>query len=925
MTGKVKKGKADPAAPARPPHGAAAAGGRRRRSEPKQAEPEAQKPRSVRKPLQEQPSAGEDACGPARQNGHADKAEPDRSVSEGGRPNDFPIIGIGASAGGLEALEAFVSEIAADSGMAFVVISHSHPDHQTRLPEILERKSTVAVVLLKDGTCPAPDTIYIPPSDRDPIIKGGVIRLQKRQNKADVHMPIDIFLRSLAQDRGEAAGCVILSGTGSDGTLGVRQIKEKGGVVVAQDEVSARHWGMPRSAIDTGLVDYVLAPSRMPEQLMTYFRHPAAIRDAPQEEQQQVSELEMILSFLAERTRHDFSLYKKSTLIRRIQRRMSVTRSSSSAEYLTFLHQNSAEPAALFQDLLIGVTSFFRDPEVFDFLKVKVLPELLSRPQAGGSFRAWMPGCSTGEEAYSVAILVQECLRALNIERDVQIFATDIDSKAIEKARQGVYLINIATDVSPERLQRFFVQGGNQYQIKKEIRESVIFAEQNVLRDPPFMNLDLLVCRNLLIYLDPGAQAKVIPLFYYSLKPAGALFLGTSESTGRFAELFQPVNKKYSIYQKKEDREIRPRIQFPLGVKKPVRPVDPKTQRILADEDRIDQAVTRLLLKEHTPACAVVDHGGNILYIHGQTGNYLEPAQGKATLRIMDMAREGVRMALASALQQAAKNQRPIHKKGLWIKPNGEHVKIDLTVKPISAPPLKDCLMVLFEPVRAAAPQKGKAAGPTADPAEGLRNTVLEQDLAIVRDNYQTALRELEASNEELKSVNEEMHSSNEELQSTNEELESSKEELQSLNEELSTVNNELYGKIEEVQDAYDSITNVLNSTRIAIVFTDMQLRVKRFTAEAARLINLIDTDAGRPLDHISHNLQYDNLTQQVRRVVKRRSTLEEEVRTKQGQWYRMSIMVHRRGEAIEGAVLTFINIDAQKKAQADLEKRCEK
>jgi two-component system, chemotaxis family, CheB/CheR fusion protein len=929
MTGKTENGETENGAPTGQPR-AAAAGLRRGRSKQEPARQQApktgrrKKAPGAEKAPQGHLSGGEDAVGPIPQGRNEDKAEQDSPIIETLGPNVFPIVGIGASAGGLEALEAFVSAIAPKSGMAFVVISHSHPDHETRLPEILERKAKVPVVLLEDGTHLAPDTIYIPPSGLDPIIRDGSIRLQKRQNRADLHMPIDIFLRSLAQDRGEAAGCAILSGTGTDGTQGVRQIKEKAGVAVAQDEASARHWGMPRSAIDTGLVDYVLAPSHMPGQLAAYFRHPAVIRTEPQENRQHASELDMILAFLAEHTRHDFSLYKKSTLLRRIQRRMSVVRSSSFAEYLGFLKNNPAEPKALFQDLLIGVTNFFRDPEVFAFLKEHVLPDLLTRSQDTDSFRAWIPGCATGEEAYSVAILVKECLRELGIRREVQIFATDIDARAIEKARQGAYLVNIATDVSAERLKRFFVPGNNQFQIKKEIRESVIFAEQNVLRDPPFMNLDLLVCRNLLIYLEPAAQSKVIPLFFYSLKPAGVLFLGTSEGTGRFAELFQPLNKKFSLYQKQTERDIRPRIQFPSGAKRALPSVDPKILRAagIPDGDALAQVVRRLLLEEHTPACAIVDRGENILYIHGRTGAYLEPAQGKASLRITDMAREGVRTALSGALHQAGQDNRPVQKKGLWIESDGRHVKIDLTVKPVSAPPHTDCFMVLFERAKAASAHKGRVGKPIADPPEGLRNSALEQDLAVVRNDYQAALRELEASNEELKSVNEEMHSSNEELQSTNEELESSKEELQSLNEELSTVNNELYGKIEEVQDAYDSITDVLNSTRIAIVFTDTELRIKRFTAEAARLINLIDTDAGRPLDHISHNLHYENLTQKVRRVVQRQSSFEEEVRTRDGQWYRMSIMAHRRGDALQGAVLTFVNIDAQKKAQADLGKK---
>ncbi len=836
----------------------------------------------------------------------------------------FPIIGIGASAGGLEALESFVSEISEKSGMAFVVVSHSHPAHKTRLPEILERKARVPVVLLEDGMRLCPDTVYIPPSDLDPILEDGVVRLKKRQNRADLHMPVDIFLRSLANDRSEAAGCVILSGTGTDGSQGVRQIKEKAGVAFAQDEATSRHWGMPGSAIETGLIDFVLAPSSMPGKLTEYFMHPARIPDKQRETGGQVVELDMILSILAERTRHDFSLYKKSTVLRRIQRRMSVTRSNSVPEYLVFLKNNPAEPKSLFQDLLIGITNFFRDPAVFAFLKKKVLPDLIGRQRGKGSFRAWIPGCSTGEEAYSLAILVKECMSELEIDREVQIFATDIDAAAIEKARQGAYLVNISTDVCPRRLERFFDQEGDRYQVKKEIRESVIFAEQDVLRDPPFMNLDLLMCRNLLIYLQAEAQSKLIPLFYYSLNPGGILFLGASESTGSFVELFRPINKKFSIYRKEDGRDIRSRIQFPTGETKSILKVAQKKRRSsgLPDDVGIAQAVERLLLEEHTPPCVIVDSGGNIVYVHGRTGNYLEPARGKANLRIVDMAREGAAIALSSALHQARKKKQSVRKKGLWIRTNGKHVKIDLAVEPINAPPLEDCFMVLFEQVGDDLPQNGAFVDPNAAPAGSSCNAMLEEELAIVRDNYHATLRELEASNEELKSANEEMHSSNEELQSTNEELESSKEELQSLNEELSTVNNELYGKIEEVQDAYDSITDVLNSTRIAIVFADMDLRIKRFTAEGARLINLIDTDRGRPLEHISHNLRYEGLAKKVRMVVQNRSALEEEVRTKDGQWYRMSIMLHRRGDAVEGAVLTFVNIDAQKKAQAELEKK---
>jgi two-component system CheB/CheR fusion protein len=869
------------------------------------------------------PAKTKPGTGPHEQR-QADKNDPDRpdAVSQTVPEGQFPVICVGASAGGLQALEAFFAALPAGSGLAFVVIMHTDPEHTSMLPEIIGRKTRESVALIEDGMPVEVNTVYIPPSDRDPVIARGAFHLKKRPGKSVVHMPIDLFCKHLAQARGESAGCVILSGTGTDGTQGVRLIKEKSGLVVAQDQ-SARHSGMPSSAIDTGLVDYVLNPSDMPERLIEYFRHPVHIGiPAERKDKKEPDPLNRIISVLANYTRHDFSLYKKSTIVRRIERRMTVTRCKDTSEYLAFLHRNPDEPRALFQDLLIGVTSFFRDPEVFAYLKQTVLPDLIARSHNGATLRVWIPGCSTGEEAFSVAITILECLEEKKKNRQLQVFATDIDAKAIEKARQGAYPQNIAADVSQERLKRFFTNEGDQYRIIAEIREPVVFAEQNVLRDPPFSNLDLLVCRNLLIYLKPEAQNKLLPLFHYTLKKEGILFLGTSENVGRFPELFQPLNKSFSIYRKKESL-IRPQIEFPTVAKsvkaygrEAIHEGGAEASRPAGTRD-LSHAVESLLLKEHTPACVIVDQNYGIVYVHGRTGKYLEPAQGKFNVKITDMAREGLRFPLLSALRKAGEEKdRPIRRPSLSVKTNGGNQSIDLTVKRIDQAPMNGCLMVLFEE-RPESDSRTQAS-PAGCPDEH-RIEELENELMRVNQDYRGALEELEASNEELKSLNEEMHSSNEELQSTNEELESSREELQSLNEELSTVNSELHNKIGELNESYSAITHVLNSTRIAIAFLDTELKVQRFTKEAARLINLIATDIGRPIDHIAHNLVFENLAQTARKVLINLSGFEGEVRTRDGSWYRMAIMVHRTDEhVIQGVVLTFINIDAQKKARQE-------
>ncbi len=846
--------------------------------------------------------------------------DPDQPAD--GKAAPFPVVGLGASAGGLEALEAFFAAVPSGSGMAFVVITHTDPEHASMLPELIKRKTRLAVKTIEEGMPVEPDTVYIPPTDRDPLIEGEVFHLQKRPARVVVHMPIDIFFKSLAASRGERAACIVLSGTGTDGTQGLRLVKEKSGLAVVQSRDSARHKGMPESAITTGLVDFVLDPAEMPERLLDFYRHPAALQPPPTDDEAgKADPLRRILGFLGQRTRHDFTLYKNSTLVRRIERRMTVTRSRNPEEYLQFLHRNADETRNLFHDLLIGVTSFFRDTEAFEQLKQIVVKELIERTQEGDPLRIWIPGCATGEEAFSVAILFREVLDENNATRQMQIFGTDIDARAVDKARQGSYLQNIAADVSPERLKRFFIKDGEQYRIKSEVREAVVFAEQNLLRDPPFSGLDLLVCRNLLIYLKPEAQEKLLPLFHYTLKRGGYLFLGTSESIGRFPELFRPVSKPHSIYQRKESL-VRPQVQFPTGMRE-LRNGEGRTVHeppAQLEHYSLAQVVERTLLKQHTPACVIVNSEGEILHIHGRTGKYLEPAPGKPNLRVTEMAREGLRFALLSAMRRAAETQQTVREEAVRVKTNGGYQRIALTVRGFAHNSLKDCQMLIFEELPDVAAGDGRSADLGDQAADKIEE--LERELLRLRQDYQSAMEELETSNEELRSVNEEMHSSNEELQSTNEELESSREELQSLNEELNTVNSELHSKIVELNESYGAITQVLNSTRIAIVFLDNDLCVRRFTQEAARLINLIETDVGRPLKHIASNLVFDDLASKAYDVLQKLSPYEDEVRTSDGRWYHMSILVHRTQEhIIEGVVLTFVNIDALKKVQQQMER----
>ena len=864
----------------------------------------------------------------------------------------FPIVGIGASAGGLAAFEAFFSGMPADAdpGMAFVVVQHLAPDHKSVLTDLIRRYTRMQVFEVEDGMTVAPNCAYIIPPNRDMAFLNGALQLLEPAAPRGQRMPIDFFFRSLAHDQRERAVCIVLSGTGSDGTLGVRAIKGEGGMVMAQSPASTEYDGMPRSAIATGLVDYELPPAEMPAQLIAYVTHafgkpPRPAAPPPKSE----NALKKILVLLRAQTGHDFSQYKPSTLHRRIERRMAVHQIETMERYVGFVQQAPEEVDALFRDMLIGVTSFFRDPEAFKALEEQIIPALFAGKPADAVIRVWAPGCSTGEEAYSLAVLLAERQEAMKQSFKVQIFGTDIDSRAIAAARTGIYPASIAADVTPERLARFFSAepGASAYRIHKAIRDMLVFSEQNVIKDPPFSKLDLISCRNLLIYLGADLQKKLIPLFHYALNPGGFLFLGTSETVGEFTDLFAALDRKLRFYKRKEDllgvrREGLGRFLPPMrALDEALQPVGEKTP--YPRKQPLRELTERALLDQVVQAGVLVDAQGDILYLHGRTGMYLEPAPGESgPNNILKMAREGLRRDLSTALHKASGTKETVRHPGLRVKTNGDLTTVNLTVRPVAPRPEHvagvrpadspgpHLYLVILEPaapfdpvqVEAAVPQASIEMGaPDADVAT--RIEALKQELRAKEEYLQTANEELETTNEELKSSNEEMQSVNEELQSTNEELETSKEELQSVNEELSTLNAELESKLADLSRANNDMNNLLAGTGIATVFVDHRLRIVRFTPAATKIINLILSDIGRPVAHIVSNLSgYDSLVADVQAVLDTLAPKETDVQTAEGRWYTMRILPYRTMDnVIEGAVIHYVDVTERRRIEEALRK----
>ena len=854
----------------------------------------------------------------------------------------FPIVGIGASAGGLKAFESFFSGMPADRnpGMAFVLVQHLAPDHESILASIVQRYTHLSVFEVEDGMVVQPNCAYIIPPGRDMAVLHGTLHLLEPLQPRGQRMPIDFFFRSLADDQRERAIGIVLSGTGSDGTLGVRAIKGENGMVMAQDIESAEYDGMPRSAVATGLVDHELPPAEMAAELIAYvaaFGKTAQVATSPFPAHE--NEMKKIFILLRHHTGHDFSQYKAGTTHRRIRRRMAVHLVDELGAYLRILEETPAEQEMLFHDLLIGVTRFFRDPEAFKAIEEQVIPRLFAGRHAGSVIRVWSPGCSTGEEAYSIAMLLAERMAVLKQAYTVQVFATDIDRRAIALARASVYPASVAADVSPERLARFFSvePGGREYRIHKSIRDMLVFSEQDLIKHPPFSKIDLVSCRNLLIYMDGALQKRIIPLFHHVLNPEGILFLGSSESAGEFGDLFATLDRKSRLYQRRRDTQGGPHMSLarfvPLITATEAALLRPTGKTAFPAKLPLRALTEDALLAEIAPAAALVNGQGDILYLHGRTGMYLEPAAGETgTCNILKMAREGLQFALATTLHNAARTNETQRCRGLRVKTNGDFSTVDLTISKVAVasalPDQAPLYLVLLQeglPCEHAQAEPGglRASrgpdGPITDTKTRL--TAVQQELQTKEEYLRTANEQLEASNEELTSLNEEMQSVNEELQSTNEELETAKEEMQSLNEELATVNAELQTKVTDLAQTNADMNNLLAGTNIATIFVDRHLRVLRHTPNASAIINLVSSDRGRPLSHFAPNLVgYDLLVKDVQAVLDTLIPKKLEVQNAAGAWYAMQIHPYRTlDNVIEGAVLTFADITEMVKTREAL------
>jgi len=838
--------------------------------------------------------------------------------------SQFPIVCIGASAGGLEAFEQFLSNVPKDSGMAYIVIQHLDPTQKGMLPELLQRISSMEVLQVEDRMTVEPNRVYVIPPNKTMSILNGVLYLFEPLESRGLRLPIDYFLFSLADDQHENAIGVILSGMGSDGSTGIRAIKEKNGLVLVQDPTEAKYDSMPRNAIDAVLTDIVAPASELPLKLLDFLKYTPELISEMEIELKDQSALDKIIILLRTHTGNDFSLYKKNTVYRRIERRMGVHKIDKIAAYVTFLQTNPKEVDILFKELLIGVTNFFRDAAVWEKLEEVVMPQLIINQQEGALLRAWVPGCSTGEEAYSLAIVFKEAIEKINPHGGIslQIFATDLDNEAIETARKGLFSVDIKENVSPKRLQRFFSTTDNGYRINNEIREMVVFAKHNIILHPPFTKLDILTCRNLLIYMDSELQKKILGLFYYSLNREGFLVLGSAETLGSQSHFFTPIESKLKIYQRTITNQTPELFDFPSSFSRTKQayiehqpPVKPPTNiQTLADQ---------LLLQYFSPPGVLVNNLGDIIYISGRTGKYLEPAVGKANMNIFAMLRDGLRNDFPAAFRQAILKKEIVQLRNIKVGTNGGTQYLDVTIQCIEKPEaLAGMVMIIFKDIAKVEglnelEKKGDKISNTA------RQLELEKELQHAREEMQTTLEEMQTSQEELKSTNEELQSTNEELQSTNEELTTSKEEMQSLNEELQTVNAELLSKVDDFTRVNNDMKNLLNSTDIATLFLDKDLNIRRYTNQATKIFKLIKSDIGRPFTDQVSDLDYPELATDALEVLRTLTFIQKQITTSDGRWFSTRIMPYRTfDDRIDGLVITFFNISDHKKLEVELNEK---
>jgi two-component system CheB/CheR fusion protein len=850
-----------------------------------------------------------------------------RRISRRSRARGFPIVGIGASAGGLEAVTKLLQHLPADLGMGLVLVQHLDPTHESALATLLARATTMPVIEARNRLRVRPGHVYIIPPNKKIGISGGVLRLLPREERGDPHAPVDYFFRELAADQGSRAIGVVLSGTGQDGTEGIRAIKAADGITLVQDDQSARYAGMPASAGATGCADFVLPPEAMAAELVRLRDRPGRSATDAEGDKELVpadgDDFQQICALVRAHSGVDFAPYKPTTIRRRISRRMALQKLDRQKDYVEFLRKNPAEVEALFQDILICVTGFFRDPKTFEALKKKVFPQLLKSQPADGPIRLWSAGCSTGEEAYSLAIVLLEVMDKEGSHRPIQIFGSDVNEKILARARAGIYPETIKEDVSPERLRRFFTRTTNGYRIAKAIRDLCIFARQDLTRDPPFSNIDLISCRNVLIYFDASLQKKVVPIFHYALKPNGFLVLGTAESIGGFADLFSVVDARHRLYVRKVSsaRMTRMPALFAGGERTPLlaRPATlrPGAEPMLAEVRRQADAI---VVSQLAPTGVVVNSSLEILQFRGHTGRFLENTPGDASLNLLKMARQGLAVELRPLLSRAAKLKHAAVKEGVQVRQDGRVLTISLKAIPFLVPPgTEQFFLVVFD-------EKSSQTLPVSKKDRGGRLSPVQRELEQLRDELsasklalQTIIEEQDATNEELRAASEEALSSNEELQSTNEELETAKEELQSSNEELTTLNEELQNRNSELQQVSDDLVNLFSSVDIPIIMLSADLRIRRFTPKAQKVLNLIPGDVGRPITDLKFNLTLHDLPAVIADVLDSLATRERDVQDLDGRWHTLRIRPYKTTDnRIDGVVLTLLDIDTIKRSLAE-------
>jgi two-component system CheB/CheR fusion protein len=837
----------------------------------------------------------------------------------------FPIVGIGASAGGLEAFEGFFKACPADTGMSFVLVSHLSPDHQSLLSEILQRRTSMPVTQVIDQNKVEPNHVYVIPPDRDMIIHNCVLHLSKSEVPHGQRLPIDCFFRSLADEQAERAVGIILSGTASDGTLGLRAILGVGGVCMVQTPATAKYDGMPQSAINAGYATHILNVEAMPAILIELSRQSAYRMKVPQLlTNDKLNSLNQILQQIRNITGHNFSLYKKSTITRRIERRMALHHINDFTVYLRFLKKSPSEVHTLFKELLINVTSFFRDAEAFAVLKRDILPALLVNKPEDYVIRVWVAGCASGEEAYSIAMVLREWMDEAHQYFKVQIYATDLDELSINRARTGSYLVSIEQDVTPERLKRFFTADDYGYRINKDIREMVVFAVQSVIKDPPFTRLDLLSCRNLMIYLEQEQQDKLIPIFHYALKPNGVLLLSNSESIANHTSLFKPLNRKWKFYQ--ASKTATKLSLTAIGSLTMPPPTTPEVQKILPAKKTVINVAdlsNRMLLNSYAPASVTTDAMGNILYVHGDTNRYLRTPSGPVTTNVVEMAHNDLHIPLETALQAAMQGESTLSRE-VTLNTRENVLRMILSLRLLPLPTSESnaderLRLISFQELPRLPTAKRGRSKLVSTSEEHRRIELLERNLAYASEKQQAVIDEQQATNEELKSANEELQSTNEELQSSNEELETSKEELQSLNEETITVNSELNSKIEQLSVLQNDLKNLMDSVNTGIVFLDYHLNIRSYTREAVKAYCLIASDVGRPLSDITSNLQGESLLVEMHKVLATLIPCEREVQSKDGAWYLARMQPYRTlDHTIDGLVISLTDIDTLHKAEAE-------